>query len=117
METERPSGSEGVVKSILSLTEEGLSDVVAQLLKNDSFVSAMQRAVTSSLAVKSTVDRSMLGVLSALHVPTLEDVEKVKERLAELEDALEEIEHRVGKLYDAAGGGASKAKRKRRRTE
>lgn len=112
---ERMSHDEqSIMNSILSLGEERMGDLVTQLLKNDSFVDAMQRAITSSLAAKKSVDKGLVGIYSALNVPTLDDVEELRGKLNEVEDAMAQIEERTRALHArfSDGSGAKGAKKK-----
>ena len=85
----------GAVKTILGLGEEKMGEVVNQLLANEAFVTAVQKAITGGLSAKRAVDKNVARVLGIVNVPTLDDVEQVREKLRELEDALQEIGERV----------------------
>lgn len=86
---------ESAVKTILGLGEEKMGEVVNQLLSNEAFVHAVQRAITSGLGAKRSMDRGMTTLLSLVNIPTLEDVEKIRERMGELEETLGEITSRL----------------------
>jgi hypothetical protein len=105
---------QSIMNNILSLGEERMGELVTQLLKNDSFVDAMQRAITSSLAAKKSVDKGLVGIYSALNVPTLDDVEELRGKLNEVEDAMGLIEERTRALHArfSDGTGAKSAKKK-----
>ena len=85
----------GAVKTILGLGEEKMGEVVNQLLANEAFVTAVQKAITSGLTAKRAVDKNLSRVLSIANVPTLDDVDQVRQKLRELEDSLQEIGERV----------------------
>ncbi|MFZ9888496.1 MAG: hypothetical protein ACO3JL_13440 [Myxococcota bacterium] len=87
-----------IVKSLLNLGEERLSEVLGQLLANERFMRAMQGAVTQGLEAKRNVDRSVTWLLDLAHVPTLEEVQQLRERLQEVEDMLANILDRVQQL-------------------
>lgn len=85
----------GVVKGILGLGEERFNDAVAQLLANERFVNAMQGAITGGLEAKRSVDKNIDRIYSVANVPTLEDVEQVRDKLLELEDLLADVRDRI----------------------
>ena len=91
---------ESAVKTILGLGEEKMGEVVNQLLANESFVTAMQRAVAGSLGAKRSVDKGVTTLLGMVNIPTLEDVDKIRDKMNELEEAMAEIGERLGKLND-----------------
>jgi len=95
-----------VVQQVLSLGEERMGDVVNQLLANESFVSAMQTAITQGLAAKRSVDSTVGTVLGAVNVPTLDDVDDVRSKLLELEDVLAEVEVRAKRISKRVAGMA-----------
>lgn len=95
MSTEQDNG---LVKNLLNLGEERMSEVVGQLLANERFVNAMQSAVTQGLTAKRTMDKSVSRIFHFANVPTLEDVEQVREKMQELEDMLGDVLDRVQAL-------------------
>jgi hypothetical protein len=90
----------GAVKTILGLGEEKMGEVVNQLLANEAFVSAMQKAIAGSLGAKRSMDKTLSTVLGMVNVPTLEDVDKIRDKMNELEEAMAEIGERLEKLND-----------------
>lgn len=103
---------ENAVKTILGLGEERMSEVVNQLLGNETFVNAMQGAITQGIAAKKTVDTTVAKMLNVVNVPTLEDVDQVQAKVEELEDALKTIHDRLRRLDEKleAREDAAKAK-------
>jgi hypothetical protein len=93
-------GKDGAVKTILGLGEEKMGEVVSQLLKNESFVAAVQSAITGSLGAKRKVDKGVTTLLGLANVPTLEDVDKIRDKMNELEEAIAEIGERLKMLSD-----------------
>lgn len=92
---------ESAVKTILGLGEEKMGEVVNQLLSNEAFVGAVQKAIASSLGAKRSMDKGMTTLLGLINVPTLEDVDKIREKMNDLEETLAEIGGRLEKLSDA----------------
>ena len=92
---------DSAVRTILGLGEEKMGEVVNQLLANEAFVGAVQRAITGSIGAKRTVDKGVSAVLGMVNIPTLDDVDKIKDRLNELEQAMTEITERLTKLNES----------------
>jgi hypothetical protein len=88
------------VKTILSLGEEGMAEVVKQLLANESFVAAMQKAVVGGIEAKRNIDRGLTSVLGLVNIPTVEDVDKARGRLAEVEELVGQLTTRLEALSD-----------------
>lgn len=95
---DNPQADNGLARTILSLGEERMGELLNQLLANERFVQAMQTAVASSLNAKRSVDKGLTRVLTLVNVPTLEDVDELRDKLHELEDLLAEIHDRVRRL-------------------
>jgi hypothetical protein len=88
------------VKTILSLGEEAMGDVVKQLLANETFVTAMQKAVVGGISAKRNIDKSLTGVLGLVNIPTVDDVDKVRARLTEVEELVAELTTRLEKINE-----------------
>ncbi len=88
------------VKTILSLGEEAMADVVKQLLAHDGFVTAMQKAVVGGISAKRNLDKGLTGVLGLVNIPTVDDVDKVRARLTEVEELVGELTTRLEKIND-----------------
>ncbi len=89
---------DSAVKTILGLGEEKMGEVVNQLLANEAFVSAVQKAITGSIGAKRSVDKGVATVLGMINVPTLEDIDKIRDKMNNLEDTIGEIGDRLEKL-------------------
>ncbi len=83
------------VKTILSLGEDRMGEVVRQLLANEGFVSAMQKAVVGGIEAKRNVDKGLTTVLGLVNIPTVEDVDKARGRLAEVEELVAQLTARL----------------------
>jgi hypothetical protein len=88
------------VKTILSMSEEAMGDVVKQLLANEAFVSAMQKAVVGGISAKRNLDRGLSSVLGLVNIPAVDDVDKVRARLAEVEELVAELTTRLQAVSD-----------------
>lgn len=88
------------VKTILGLGEEKMGEVVRQLLANEGFVTAMQKAVVGGLSAKRNIDKGITGVLGLVNIPTVDDVDKVRNRLTEIEELVAELTTRLEKVSE-----------------
>lgn len=92
----------GLARAILDLGEERLGELLSQLMSNEHFVNAMQNALTSSLSAKRAVDKNVMRALSMINVPTLDDVEELREKLNALDDVMAQVYQRVQDLHTVA---------------
>jgi len=111
------------VGPILKLGEEKLSQLLTQLLSNESFVSALQTSISTALKAKGTMDKSLVSLLSAFNVPTLEDVATLRGKIQELEDAIADLTKVIDAVDKKASGaghaaeGAHAGKKKKAKRE
>ena len=101
------------VKTILSLGEERMGDVVRQLLANESFVSAMQQAVVGGIEAKRSIDKGVSSVLGFVNIPTIDDVDKVRGRLAEVEELVQLLTSRLEALSESLDVKAEQVTKKK----
>ena len=92
----------GLARAILDLGEERLGELLSQLMSNEHFVNAMQNALSSSLSAKRAVDKNVMRALSMINVPTLDDVEELREKLNALDDVMAQVYQRVQDLHTVA---------------
>ena len=106
-----------MAKGILGLGEERMGELLGTLMGNESFVQAMQGAISSSLAAKRAVDKNMERVFSFWNIPTLEDLDQVKDKVEELEDIMKLVQDRLmdldERLEDKARAEKKAAKAKK----
>ena len=88
------------VKTILALGEDSMGEVIRQLLANESFVTAMQKAVVGGIEAKRNIDKGLTSVLGLINIPTVEDVDKVRGRLAEVEELVAQLTSRLESLSE-----------------
>ena len=84
-----------LVKRALSAGEERVGKLVTQLLSNERVMHGVQTVVASALNAKSTLDRGVRTAMQAVNLPTTEDVEELRRKLAELEVLLDGLAARV----------------------
>ncbi len=85
---------EGILKSpavrkALALGEERMGRLVTQLLSNERVMHGVQTVVSSALNAKSTLDKGMKTAMSAVNLPSTEDVEELRRKLSELESVVD----------------------------
>jgi hypothetical protein len=92
-----------VVKKALEMGEERMGKLASQLLSNERFVAGVQALVTSALSAKGTLDRSLRRALSAMNLPSAEDVRGLEKRIASLEQTVESLGDRLGEVAARTG--------------
>ncbi|MBI5497557.1 MAG: hypothetical protein HY904_21275 [Deltaproteobacteria bacterium] len=102
---------------LLKLGEEKLTQLLTQLLANDSFVKSLQGAISGALKAKGTMDKGLIQLLSTFNVPTVEDVALMQQKLTELEEAVADLTRIVVALEEktrpAGEGRAPRGKSRR----
>ena len=101
-----------VVKRVVEAGTGGVSKVVGQLLSDERFVGAVQTVVSSSLAAKGTLDKSLRAALATMNLPSVADVRKLDDKLDQLERVLSQLEGRLGRIEARLGGGEEKPPKK-----
>jgi microcompartment protein CcmL/EutN len=97
-----------MVKRALAAGEERMGRLVTQLLSSEKVMHRVQTVVSSALTAKTTFDRGVKTAMQAVNLPTTEDVEELRTRLAELETLLDGLAARVPS-GDRAGKGQGTA--------
>jgi hypothetical protein len=85
---------EGILKSpavrkALALGEERMGRLVTQLLSSEKVMHGVQTVVSSALTAKSTLDKGMKTAMSAVNLPSTEDLEELRRKLSELESVVD----------------------------
>ena len=93
-----------MVKKALEAGEARMGRLVTQLLSNERVMQRVQTVVASALNAKSTFDRGVKTAMQAVNLPTTEDVEELRRKLAELEVLLDGLAARVAEPPPAAEG-------------
>ncbi len=84
-----------MVKRALTAGEERVGKVLTQLLSSERVMQGVQTVVASALNAKSTLDRGVKTAMSAVNLPTTEDVEELRRKLGELEVLIDGLNDRV----------------------
>jgi hypothetical protein len=85
-------------QKMFSLGEEQVGRLAQQLLANEKFTGAMQTFVANALKAKGLLDKNIRLALAAMNLPSVADLEAVKQKLSELEQTLDRLEASVEKL-------------------
>ena len=91
---------QNAVKTILNRGEERRGDVIRQLLANETFVTTMQQAVVGGIEAKRNIDKGVSSVLGLVNIPTIDDVDKVRARLNEVEELVALLTSRLEALSE-----------------
>ena len=83
------------VKRAMSVGEERVGRLVTQLLASERVMHGVQSVLSSAMTAKSTFDRGVRTALGAVSLPTTEEVEDLRRKLAELEAMLDGIAAKV----------------------
>ncbi len=94
-----------VVKRALAVGEERMGKLVTQLLSNERLMQGVQTVVASALNARSTLDRGVRTAMQAVNLPTTEDVEELRRKLAEIEVLLDSLAARTREARPPEGEG------------
>jgi hypothetical protein len=83
------------MKKALAMGEERMGRLVTQLLSNERVMHGVQTVVSSALNAKSTFDRRVRSAMQAVNLPSTDDVDELRRKLAELESVVDGIASRV----------------------
>lgn len=92
------------VKRAMSAGEERVGKVVTQLLASERVMHGVRAVFSSALTAKATLDRGVRSALGAMSLPTTEEVEELRRKLAELEELLDGIAAKVHRTPPGGGG-------------
>lgn len=100
-----PLSHDVVVKRIMDRGEELIGKITNQVLSNEQFLTALQTIITRAVATKTRVDKNVQHALSSLNLPSTADLQKMNDRIGDLEellygvnDRLKSIEKKLDKL-------------------
>ena len=71
---------------------------VPALLSNERFVMAIQTLIQRTLSAKGVLDKSLRSALAAMNLPSTEDVESLRRKIADLDATLSRIESKLEKV-------------------
>ncbi|AKU90172.1 hypothetical protein AKJ08_0559 [Vulgatibacter incomptus] len=101
--------SKTLVQRVVEAGEAQVDKVVNQLVTNERFVSAVQGAVSKSLAAKGSLDKALRSALSSMSLPSTQDVDELRKRLDRLDRTLTELDAKLSRLEPARKAPGEKA--------
>jgi polyhydroxyalkanoate synthesis regulator phasin len=93
------------LRKVLAVGEEQVGKVVGRLLASERVTAGLQGLLTSALHARDTFGRGMQQALHAANLPSREDVAALRERIAELESAIDGLAARVDAPSGRSSGG------------
>ena len=87
-----------MLKKMIATGEEKMSKIASQLLGNERFMGALQKAVTAGMEARGTLERAAQTALSAMNIPTSGDVKKLESKIEELEKVFEGLTSKIAEL-------------------
>ncbi|MCG3173293.1 MAG: hypothetical protein GMKNLPBB_01471 [Myxococcota bacterium] len=87
-----------MISGLLAAGESALTQLTSRLLNNEAFIKGMQEAVASALESKGRWDRRMQFALSQFNITTAEDLRRVRDKLDDLEEAVDALAEKVDLL-------------------
>src|SRR2546429_9406966 len=70
-----------VLKKMIATGEERMSKLASQIVQNETFMVALQKTMSAALDVKATAERAAHSALSAMNIPTSDDVRKLEGKI------------------------------------
>lgn len=90
-----------VMKRLVESGEERVGKLAQQLLSNERFIAAIQTLISSSLAAKGTLDKSLRAALAAMNLPSTGDLESLRKKVEDVEQLLASVETKVDSLLSS----------------
>ncbi|MBS2030084.1 MAG: hypothetical protein JST54_19435 [Deltaproteobacteria bacterium] len=92
--------SNPVVKRLVQTGEAQVGKIVQQVLANEKFVAGIQTVVQTTLTAKGAFDRNIRMALSAMNLPSTQDLEQLRNKVGELEVVLVKLDEKVNQLLE-----------------
>lgn len=92
--------SNPVVKKLVATGEQQVGKIVQQVLANEKFVSSIQTVVQTTLSAKGAFDKNVRVALSAMNLPSTDDLEQLRNKVSELEAMLVKVDEKVSQLLE-----------------
>jgi hypothetical protein len=87
-----------LLKRLLSLGEQQLSQLAADILANPRVAEAFSRGIQRAFETKGRVDRNLQAVLSALNVPSRADYVRLQSKLEAIQGSLVNLNLKLDRL-------------------
>lgn len=92
--------SNPVVKKLVATGEQQVGKIVQQVLANEKFVAGIQTVVQTTLTAKGAFDKNVRAALSAMNLPSTDDLEQLRTKVSELEAMLVKVDEKVSQLLE-----------------
>ena len=92
--------SNPLVKKWVATGEAQVGKLAQQILANEKFVTGIQTVVQKTLGAKGAFDRNIRVALSAMNLPSTQDLEQLRGKVSELEAVLVKLDEKVGQLLE-----------------
>jgi len=86
------------IQKMMSAGEAQLDRLISQVLGHEKFVAALQAAVSRTVAAKGMLDKSLRAVLATMNLPSVQDIDRLEQRLDELDRSLGELGGKIEEL-------------------
>ena len=87
-----------MLKKMIETGEQRVGKLATQLLSNEMLMGALQKTVSAALEAKGRVERNVQNVLSTMHIPTAGDVQRLQDKIDELERVFEGLSAKIAEL-------------------
>lgn len=84
-------------QKLVSDWEKQINEVSARVTGTEEYSRAMNQAAKLSAAARQQFDRQMEEFLKTVHLPSKADIAGIHDRLAAIEDAIEQLRLAIGK--------------------
>ncbi len=83
------------LKRAMAAGEERVGKLVAEVLSSERVMQRVQSVVSTAVTAKSAFDRGVRAALGAVSLPSTEEVQELRRKLAELETMLDDLAEKV----------------------
>ncbi len=87
-----------LLKKMFATGEERVGKIATQLLGNEKFMAAMQKMISRAMDAKGTLERSAQAALNAMNIPSSADVQRLSDKIDELERVFEALSTKIDEL-------------------
>jgi len=95
------SNTDTLFRRIVSLGEDGLTDLSNRLLENKAFARALEQALERGFKTKKNVDRNMQIALGLLNMPSKRDYKNLSDKIESLNGKIVSLSLKVDKVVAA----------------
>jgi hypothetical protein len=78
-------------KKIVSVGEQKLNDITAQVLSNEAIIDGLQDAMKMALNARKQAVQTVKVALKLVNVPSLDDIQRLQNKLDEIEKVFVDV--------------------------